>query len=331
VSAWGAGGAIAREDEHVRRQIEELLASHAGWSGSVRSVVASPSRFAHRSAADILTVELEDGVTIRLFRKRRGPEEAAHPDKLIRDREPLVYSELLSGAVLPVPTFYGWSSDEAAGRHDLLLEYIDGWSLQYQDLDHWTTAARWLARLHAEPALRGDRLERHGFLLRLDAAYLRAWAERAVTAAGAVSATLSRRLERVVADHGAIADLLASQPPTLVHNDLAPKNVIADVSRAPARICFVDWEMAGVGCGLIDLAHLMHGLSPDDEARMRAAYCAELAGAGLLPTGRELGRLLSACALHNAVYRLAHVRAWGIERGAVARWIDDAASLRGAV
>ena len=50
-------------------------------------------------------------------------------------------------------------------------------------------------------------------------------------------------------DLSVAADLLAEQPPTLVHNDLAPKNVIADTSANPGRTCIVDWEMAEWGAG----------------------------------------------------------------------------------
>src|ERR687889_501238 len=116
----------------------------------VSSFVTTPGPCARRSAADIVTVALDDGTELRLFHKRLAAEQADHPDKRRRDREPLVYRELLSKTDLPV------------------------------------------------------------------------------AAAAAKSARLGRRLGRLVAHHGQIADLLASQAPTLVHNDLAPKNVIAD-------------------------------------------------------------------------------------------------------
>jgi len=317
-----------RETESLRAALEDVLAAHLGPATRVASVASAPSRFAHRATATILTVELEQGGTLRLFHKELGRDDGGHPDKTRRDREPMVYRELLSRADLDTPLFYGSRSDARTGRHDLFLEYVDAWSLKYHGLDHWATAVRRLAALHASFASQGDALARHDFLLPLDASYVGAWAARAVAAARESSAALGRRLERVVADHREIAELLASQPLTLVHNDLAPKNAIADVSSTPVRICFVDWEMAGVGCGLLDLAHLMHGLSPLDEQRLRSAYCSELGGAGLLPSGRRLRRVLDACALHNAVYRVAHAQLWGIQPRTVARWVDEIADLR---
>jgi hypothetical protein len=327
----GAPAANGRNAESLRAVLEEVLAPHLGAATRVASVASAPSRFAQRATAEILTVELERGGTLRVFRKGLGREQGDHPDKARRDREPMVYRELLSRAHLDTPHFYGWRSDARAGRHDLFLEYVDAWSLKYHALDHWATAVRRLAALHASFAQQGGALARHDLLLRLDGSYLGAWAARAVATAREASAALGRRLERVVADQREIAELLASQPLTLVHNDLAPKNAIADVSSSPARICFVDWEMAGVGCGLLDLAHLMHGLSRRDEERLRSAYCSELGGTGLLPSARRLRRVLDACALHNAVYRVAHAQQWGIQRRTVAGWVDEIADLRRAI
>jgi hypothetical protein len=323
--------ANGRTAERLRAVVEDVLARHLGAATRVASVASAPSPFAHRASAEVLTVELEQVGTLRLFRKGLGPEHGDHPDKARRDREALVYRELLSRPDVDTPYFYGSRWDAPTGCHEVFLEYVDAWSLKYHDLDHWATAVRRLAALHASFARQGDALARHDFLLRLDGSYIGAWAARAVGAASAASAALGRRLERVVADHREIAELLASQPLTLVHNDLAPKNAIADVSSSPARICFVDWEMAGVGCGILDLAHLMHGLSPGDEERLRSAYCSELGGAGLLPSGRRLRRLLDACALHNAVYRVAHAQQWGIQPRTVAGWVDEIADLRRAI
>jgi len=130
-----------------------------------------------------------------------------------------------------------------------------------------------------------------------------------------------------VDDLGLAVDLLAEQPPTLVHNDLAPKNVIADTSTGPGRTCIVDWEMAGVGCGLMDLAHLTYGLPPREAERMLDLYGEELSGTGLLPAGDERRRLLASCQLHGALYRLAHAEVWRLPLERVGEWIADSEEL----
>src|SRR5207237_7099752 len=136
------------------------------------------------------------------------------------------------------------------------------WDLRYQGLEHWFAAARGLARLHAHFAGRAGELAACDFLLRLDGDYLRGWAARARDVAGGYDGPLAAALARVVAGYGPVCEVLARQPPTLVHNDLAPKNVLADRAHRPARICVVDWEVAGVGCGLLDLVDLKYGLDP---------------------------------------------------------------------
>jgi len=301
--------------------IERMLTAHRGAPVGVTSISRRPSRYPGISPVEVLTVGLRDGEAVTLFVKHLGDEQAEHPDKLVRDREPLVYRRLLGGRDLPAPAFYGARHNPATGRHEVFLEHIDDWNLKYQGLEHWTTAAARLADLHAHFAARPQELRAAGFLLRLDRAYFAAWAGRAVETAGAASAALGRSLEHALRDHDDVAALLAAQPPTLVHNDLAPKNVIADTSTDPARICFVDWEMAGAGCGLLDLVHLAHGLDSADERRVHAAY-------GVTPADASL---IAACKLQNTLFRLAHVRAWGVEPATTAEWVEDVARLRATV
>jgi aminoglycoside phosphotransferase (APT) family kinase protein len=149
---------------------------------------------------------------------------------------------------------------------------------------------------------------------------------------GGQSAELAAALAPVVDGYDRVTEVLDQQPLTLVHNDLAPKNVLADRSRSPARICFVDWEMAGVGCGLLDLVDLKYGLDPASDRRMCAAYGAELAGTGLLPSSpRGLRRLFAACELHRTVYRLAFSRVWGVPPERAAQWVAEARDLAGRI
>ena len=301
--------------------IERMLTAHRGTPVGITSISRRPSRYPGISPVEVLTVGLRDGEAVTLFVKHLGSEQADHPDKLVRDREPLVYRRLLSGRDLPAPAFYGSRRNPATGRHEVFLEHIDDWNLKYQRLEHWATAAARLADLHAHFAARTGELRRTDFLLRLDQDYFAEWAARAVAAVGAAAPALARRLELALRAHDEVARLLASQPPTLVHNDLAPKNVIADTSRDPARICFVDWEMAGVGCGLLDLVHFTHGLDAPDEQRVHCAYGVATADAPLI----------AACKLQNTLFRLAHVEAWGVDLSTTADWVEDVARLRRAI
>ena len=316
------------DDRRLRGEAERVLAR--AWNAPVKiaSLRREPSLFVSLFPAEVLSLVLGDGRELRLFVKHLGDEQRDHPDKQERDREIRVYEQLLGDSALPAAGYFGWERDERTGRRDVFLEYLPDWDLRYQPLDHWYAAAARLAQLHAYFAARPAQLASCDVLLRLDAAYLYAWAERAAAVVAGFSDALAGAFAGIVRRYEPVAGLIAAQPRTLVHNDLAPKNVLVDRTREPARIAFVDWEMAGTGCGVLDLVDLAYGLEPASDARMREAYCDALAGAALLPddpTGRE--RLFAACALHRTVYRLAHAPAWGVPAGTVREWIAEGTAL----
>jgi len=319
---------VTPDDLRLRHTVERQLGAAEGRPVRVAALRRTRSPFAGLFPAEVLTVSLQGGGERSLFVKHLGPEQADHPDKQRRDREVRVYEELLGEGGLPVVRYYGSAWDEATGRRQVFLEHVADWDLRYQGLEHWFTAARVLARLHAHFAGRAGPLSACDFLLRLDAHYLRQWAGRALGVVRGYATDLAAALAQVVTGYGRVCEVLARQPPTLVHNDLAPKNVLADRSHHPARICIVDWELAGVGCGLLDLVDLKYGLDPASDRAMWAAYRDELTRAGLPPDDpSELDRLFAACELHKTVHRLAHSRSWGLPLDTVARWVAEAEQL----
>jgi hypothetical protein len=315
---------ITPDDLGLDRTVERLLGAAEGRPVQVAALRRTPSPFASLFPAEVLSVSLQGGGERSLFVKYLGPEQADHPDKQRRDREVRIYEELLGEGALPVVRYYGSAWDEASGRRQVFLEHVADWDLRYQGLEHWLTAARSLARLHTHFAQRAGQLSACDFLLRLDAPYLRTWAGRAVEVVEGYATGLAAALAGVVKAYGRVCAVLAGQPPTLVHNDLAPKNVLADRSHDPARICIVDWELAGVGCGLLDLVDLKYGLDPASDRAMCTAYHAELARTLVPDDPAELDRLFAACELHKTVHRLAHSRSWGLPLDTVARWVGEA-------
>jgi aminoglycoside phosphotransferase (APT) family kinase protein len=315
------------DDGRMRETLERLLMRVEGRPARIEAMSRRPSEFASLFPADVVVLSLHDGRQLSFFVKRLGTEQADHPEKQRRDREIRIYEELFAGADLPTVRYFGTEWDEVAQRQDLFLEQVRDWDLRYQELEHWFTAARQLASLHAHFAARLERLLACDYLLRLDVEYHRGWAERAVQVARSLDATLSASLSRVVERYDLVTELLGRQPATLVHNDLAPKNILADRARAPARISIVDWETAGVGCGLLDLVDLMYGLDPVSTARMRAEYRAVLVGTGLLPHEcAEFDRLIAACELLKTVHRIAHAVSWCVPPTRVALWVGEAES-----
>ena len=313
------------DEARLRLTVEEVLQEALGRPVVVCTLNHEPSSFATLFPADILHIGLESGEKISLFLKHLGSEESDHPDKQCSDREVRIYDELFRKDDLPIVKYYGSKWNDKTKRRELFLEYIDDWNLKYQELAHWFTAARRLAHFQMYFANQAEKLSDCEYLLRFDDVYLCEWADMALSAVADQSLELATKLEYVVSNYDRIVELLTRQPLTLVHNDISPKNVIADRSSEPARICFIDWEMAGVGCGLMDLVHLKYGLDPLNDKKMCEAYCAELTETGLLPSNQQdLRNLLAACELHKTLYRLAHSKIWELPIETVAQWVIEA-------
>jgi thiamine kinase-like enzyme len=89
------------------------------------------------------------------------------------------------------------------------------------------------------------------------------------------------------------------------------------------RICAVDWETAGAGPALLDLAAITTGAwSDDDRRRVVDAYVDEATASGAPPDDVELG--LAACRVQLAVQWLG----WFVEHDPppwqARDWLDDA-------
>lgn len=234
---------------HLRARLRE-------WLGS--PVVALHRQpLAYRSSFPIeeLEVTLRSGDRWRLVLKdvassALAPAAAAAKPAFLLDprRELAVYRDVVGPMEIDVPRLVGGVADEIHGRFWLLLELVDAGPLAHVAAgDAWEAAARWLADLHGRtvPAPPAE-------LLRYDAAWFRGWLARACARAPAGS------LERIARGHERILRRLLAWPRTFLHGEFYASNVL--VERAdPARPRVVDWEMAGIGPGLLDLAALTAG------------------------------------------------------------------------
>jgi hypothetical protein len=235
--------------------------------------------FEYRSSAPLAELEADGRKLVLKDLSRSALTEHARRAKLdfLHDprREPYVYRELLGGSGAPEFVAY----DEA--REWLVVEKVEGIELyQVGELERWAGALRWLARLHERFA----GLEHREPLLRYNEAFFRMWPERARLGLPGYDAVVRR---------------LAALPTTLVHGELYASNVLV----AENRICPVDWELAGVGPGVVDVAALTMGW-PDDERRVLVdAYLGELRDP---PQPEDVDR----AALHLAVQWLGWAEDW---------------------
>src|SRR5213593_4697291 len=213
-------------EDGLAEMIEAALLAREERTVKVLSLSREKSPFACLFPAEVVTADFEHGERQQFFLKHLGPEEADHPEKQCRDREPRVYRDFFQTRELPVPAYYASRWNNTSGRIEVLLEHIDDWNLKYHELEHWYTAARRLADLHLHFYRHSDRLLSCDFLLRFDGVYLQEWADRAHAAVHEHAPALAPRLEKITRHYEKVSKTLAAQPPTLVHNDLSPKNVI---------------------------------------------------------------------------------------------------------
>jgi thiamine kinase-like enzyme len=93
-----------------------------------------------------------------------------------------------------------------------------------------------------------------------------------------------------------------------VHGEFYASNIVVASNEDGPRVCPIDWEMAGVGPALLDLAALTSGRWSDDErARLELAYV-NARGSRLSKDDLAVG--LAACRLHLAVQWLGWSAAW---------------------
>ncbi|HYH63889.1 MAG TPA: aminoglycoside phosphotransferase family protein, partial [Urbifossiella sp.] len=251
---------------------------------------------------DQVDADLDDGTTLPLILKDvsrdalTGAARRAKPEHLHDPlREAEVYRSLLPAAPPGPPAFYGAVGDPAGGRCGLLLERVAGRELfQVGEIGVWQEAAAWLARFHARFA--GRTAPPAPRLLVSSPADDRAWADRAAAFA---PPPLRPRFERLAARYDRVVAELWSLPPTVVHGEYYAANVLVrDAEPAEGRICPLDWETAGWGPGLLDLASLVAGKWSDaDRAALAGAYFAarNAEGGGYPPAA------LDWCRLHVAV------------------------------
>lgn len=285
------------------------------------------SEYATSHALEELTLELDGGEVLELvFKDLSAPSAAAMATKpaFLRDpaREIEVYTRLLPSAGLGTATCAGAVSDDATGRHWLFIERVRGVELyQVGSRASWAAVAAWLARMHTRLA---PAAKRSGRLLRYDDELLRTWPGRAAEFAGGPERD---RLAQVAARYDTVLARLASIPDAVVHGELYASNVLIDDPDQPTRVCPVDWEMAGVGPRLLDLAALVSGRWARGDRDVIAEAYRDAMPPHVRTPSRDFHKALDACRLTLALQWLGWSPSWTPPEDHRTDWIVDALEL----
>jgi len=340
----------------LRSALEGALSRHFGRKRRILCLRRRFSRYSSSFPIENVEVELEARQTLRLVVKDLSPESMLATARVVRPaflyrqgREIEVYTSILRDGGLGTPVCYGAVQSEAERRYWLFLERVEGPLLwQVGSLQVWEEAARWLGRLHRQYQLASVAAEPGG--LKLDAArpgldrmleydepLLRIWLARAEAFLRSRNGTRSRsqwrRFDRIANCYDRVIERLLAMPRTLIHGEFFPSNIIVRRGSMRFPICPIDWEVAGIGPGLLDLAALALGnWTEDQRARLIAAYRRAWRSLdGAPPSLSELSEAVSYCQLHLSIQLLGWASDWSPPERHARNWLGEASRLAAAV
>lgn len=318
--------------KEVLATVQELLGRHIGKARPVVAFEHRRSTYRTSFALEEVDVRLDDGRELRLMLKDVGPRamsavaRAAKPAFLLDpSREILTYRHLL-GPIAGPPRFYGARVDPRGKRYLLLIERVDGRPLwQVGELQVWQEVARWLAGLHQRFSSQGRRPRPSGHLIVYDAAYYSRWIQRALAFADRRDASERRAIGRIADRYDRVVEHLTSLPTTLIHGELYASNVMVQETWEGVRVAPVDWEMAALGPGPVDLAALVAGSWSDEQ---RTAIAQAYFEALPAPDARDdVLRALEYCRLHLAIQWLGWSPDWSPPQAHAHDWLGEAVRL----
>lgn len=317
--------------------LERLLRGFLQVRGLRKTIVevrrqAAPYYSSH--LLEELSVRLEGGARLSLVFKDLSPgtlvEDADRiKPAFLRDpaREAMAY-ELLEAAGVRAPRCFGYHAALAAGEYFLFLEKAPGVPLwQIGEISVWRAVAAAMGAAHgamAHVAATGG-----APLLAYSRSFFKAWPERVreYLIRRSRADTRAKALDRVMAGYPSVIDRLVRLPTTMIHGEFHASNVLVDETPEGPKVYPVDWEMAGVGPGLLDLADLTAGKWSEDERRSLVDAYRQALPAALSPPPGDFEAALDACRLHKAVQWLGWAPDWEPPEEHRHDWLDEALRL----
>jgi hypothetical protein len=295
-----------------------------------------PYRYTTSFRLEEIRLDFDDGTDLTMILKdlswNRLLDDARHskPPFLYEPRREVnVYRALLGPTGIGVRC-YAAVDDDSGSQPWLLLEKAPGVELwQVGDLTTWQAVARWLAGFHLRfMGTLGAVRTRNPYLLSYGSVWFASWARRARMVLDGSDDPRVPELLSSLDRYGAVADTLGALPSTLVHGEFYPSNLLVEGDAEHLRVCPVDWEMAAIGPGLLDMAALAGGWGATERGALVSAYrtaMVELGGPVL-----QLDGLLAdvdRCRLHLALQWIGWAAAWQAPPEHSHDWIGEALTL----
>ena len=323
-------------DEEIARCLEETMGAVQNGT-RVAGIERVPYPYATSYPLEEVTARLGDGRTLRLILKDLtwdrllGEARRTKPSFLYEPRRCIeTYRRILPDAGVGA-TCHGTFTDDVGGRYWLLIEKVPGVELwQIGDFATWESVARWLGRFHQRFAAEGEAVAiRNPYLLRYGPDHLRIWPARAMDAVAGQEPDAERRhdMARLVAGYDRVVERLACVPPSFIHGELYASNVLVGDAGDGEQIWPVDWEMAGVGPPLLDLAALTAGWAGEEQVKLVDAYLHEWGAAGGPASAADVSMLLDCCRLHYALQWLGWSPGWSPPAEHARDWVSEALRL----
>jgi hypothetical protein len=326
----------------LREALESELSRYYGWAVRIANLERRPSW--HWTSFTILELDivLNDGTSLALLFKDLNwlsmPESVQRvKPRFLYDplREIETYRQILGPNQIDAPICYGAVVDPDIGRYWLFLERATETELHNMGtLDSWLQVARWLARVHDLLRVPAARLEwrQAGHLLCYDGEFLRLWMNRALEyrgRPGVCSAEDRQKLEWLALKHSRAVDQLVAMPPAFLHGEFYASNILVWELAEGLRVRPVDWEMAAVGPGLLDVAALAAGnWTEDQKDAIALAYREALNPHDDWPPAPD--QFLNAfrlCRLHVAIQWLGWASEWKPPADFTQDWMGEALRL----
>ena len=320
--------------------LEEELCRFFGRRLRIATLERRISEYCSSYIIEELDVTFEDGMTLQLIFKDLSKAALLTNAGYIKPtffynplREIDTYRRVLSQHKLGTAACFGAFVDPEEKLYWLFLERVRPVLLwQMGDMDIWSETARWLAGMHSylvrETEIRESQHLAH--LIKYDERFYRRWIDRAVQFIREGDTSPEREattdIEWLAARYDRVIAHMLSLPVTVIHGEFFASNILLDIGHHHFRICPVDWEMAAVAPGLVDLAGLTSGSwTATQKNTMARAYYDALPDTSPEKCGwRRFLINLEYCRLHQAVQWLGWAPGWTPPPEHAQDWLKEA-------